>query len=1455
MAAKIDPNDPRVRKLVYNAYRNILGTYNQKANKMIDTLPKGIVVEDQGITKQLESMMRQSSQIAASNGSTGFSAGGPPPPPPPPVQGSIPPVRIASEIGPKKHYEPPAAIQNAMMTKDKKPFTYTPGGLDLAQIRSPRMAKRISRNAHMEDSCTPQLQQRPPGAPTQPLPPSALAAMQPQIAIPVFPPGGGFSNTPSHGQSSPSLPPPPPMPVSPEHSGFPPPPPLPAFNTNSDDAPDFPPPPPPLQNPGTPGTPSFTGAMNFPPPPPPLPEANTSYQNTQANYGQNGSGPKNGNRSPPSYLNDIQNRPALRSVGPANQYRPPPSDFVAEIPCHAPLRPTNQPPKSSFDPNNTQASIQVQLKPVSPKPVPVSNCGPPYIPVQPVYIQPKPAEVLFDNKQQPAYEPSHHTVVIPVQNTKPTPLQMPTNQQPPTPPKQMPPTPGSATKSPAPWMTSRQQSKESPPPWAIRQNQVESPQPQNLSQQQPTGSVTRVIPIQIEGREPQPTSQPQPTYQPQQPSHQQYQSPVYQQQSPSPVYQQVPNFQQQGAPMTQEQVKTRIIPIQIEGAESPRNYSSQQSVPNQNSPHSDNLQRTTSVDGSRQLQSQNSWSQGTSNPIQSRSFRVLQKITGSDEEATGPFQNPGAETFLVNRVFPPQATAPVGADNNMCWDPNTPPPYYPNPNYWYYPPKNPEEQQKFWEHYNAMCAYMAQMNAAAIRYSPYPMYPYVPTYPSDSEEYSGYSSSDEMSYYGHMFKKQAELQAAAQKQYYDAQLAAQNQQQLPTPQNVQSAEQNSKDDNNRESDNSPEQNENSDESDTDTEVEEECKPIALQSIKSVPNLNVYISQSPDSSSEESDLEELEEEESDSELPHQLSVIFEESEHSSDAESFKKHAIKKEIDESDAGSSPSTLNNNEEDDDSPVVVRLPLQFKISRSENDEEVTTVIVGNSEVNANSEEKEGNSDNLIITEIIKENSDPDVTATINLNLLKRKSMQKDVSEVTMTGSEKSDSESPTDFWRDIHDKETDIAKSPNTVNETQSLISEDDSKHEESDYHWEDDSSSTSIQTVKKGLSESENFSGSEVEVPSNVEENENAEDEEAETCDEEKHETETLLPKSNDSSNETSSSEEETDNSDEDSSDSSSDNEESDVEKEKSTEEKAEPCQNSEIQTKCKLEKLTSLEESEEDDSGVTSDISRHISETDTGSDAECTSELRKMTRYQRAATHSRLFKLLQDECGVEQENVDHEPLAMKRERLTLPLNTQNIGEQESLSSSSGINSPLSPTATDRLVKELVQSLLSRKKGRHFRKLPLEKLHAAALKILQEDMDPYDTGSTSDDSSFFLSPASNPQSNSSEVAERMQVEIPNPETYGVNYYDYCNYYNTWANPDRNRQSGNFEDYDIVPSKTFKILQDNSQIEPVNSQTTKGIVVRCPRVSSSRCNNPNHSPDSTLTPREPETSGPQET
>lgn len=88
--------------------------------------------------------------------------------------------------------EPPACIQNAMMTKDKKPFTYTPGGLDLSQIRTPSMARRLARQRSLEE--------------------------QEQAAYNAQHPANGGAH---HPQGGPAPPPPPPPPQAP-----PPPPPL-----------------------------------------------------------------------------------------------------------------------------------------------------------------------------------------------------------------------------------------------------------------------------------------------------------------------------------------------------------------------------------------------------------------------------------------------------------------------------------------------------------------------------------------------------------------------------------------------------------------------------------------------------------------------------------------------------------------------------------------------------------------------------------------------------------------------------------------------------------------------------------------------------------------------------------------------------------------------------------------------------------------------------------------------------------------------------------------------------------------------------------------------------------------------------------------------------------------------------------------------------------------------------
>lgn len=85
--------------------------------------------------------------------------------------------------------EPPACIQNAMMTKDKKPFTYTPGGLDLSQIRTPSMARRLARQRSWEEQEQPQYAQQPSnggyhpqGGPVPPPPPP------PKMPVPPPPP-------------------------------------------------------------------------------------------------------------------------------------------------------------------------------------------------------------------------------------------------------------------------------------------------------------------------------------------------------------------------------------------------------------------------------------------------------------------------------------------------------------------------------------------------------------------------------------------------------------------------------------------------------------------------------------------------------------------------------------------------------------------------------------------------------------------------------------------------------------------------------------------------------------------------------------------------------------------------------------------------------------------------------------------------------------------------------------------------------------------------------------------------------------------------------------------------------------------------------------------------------------------------------------------------------------------
>ena len=101
--------------------------------------------------------------------------------------------------------------------------------------------------------------------------------------------------------------------------------------------------------------------------------------------------------------------------------------------------------------------------------------------------------------------------------------------------------------------------------------------------------------------------------------------------------------------------------------------------------------------------------------------------------------------------------------------------------------------------------------------------------------------------------------------------------------------------------------------------------------------------------------------------------------------------------------------------------------------------------------------------------------------------------------------------------------------------------------------------------------------------------------------------------------------------------------------------------------------SREETDDEDSGVTSDMSRMISEADT--DSECTSS-KNMRKYQRTQTHSRLFRLLNDDSIVpESAEKSNESSSTTKEYLSLPLNSNNFNYDENYCSnySSGVTSP--------------------------------------------------------------------------------------------------------------------------------------------------------------------------------------
>ncbi|KAK0162797.1 hypothetical protein PV327_006543 [Microctonus hyperodae] len=109
----------------------------------------------------------------------------------------------------------------------------------------------------------------------------------------------------------------------------------------------------------------------------------------------------------------------------------------------------------------------------------------------------------------------------------------------------------------------------------------------------------------------------------------------------------------------------------------------------------------------------------------------------------------------------------------------------------------------------------------------------------------------------------------------------------------------------------------------------------------------------------------------------------------------------------------------------------------------------------------------------------------------------------------------------------------------------------------------------------------------------------------------------------------------------------------------------------QNKCLLTVQNSREETDDDDSGVTSDMSRLISEVDT--DVECGPTLKKANTYTRTQTHSRLFKLLNDDLVFDEVLKSMPARSNRKNRLSLPLKQSNGFNHDSSNYSSGITSP--------------------------------------------------------------------------------------------------------------------------------------------------------------------------------------
>ncbi|XP_060523384.1 uncharacterized protein LOC132700207 isoform X2 [Cylas formicarius] len=1475
--------------------------------------------------------------------------------------------------------DPPACVQNAMMTKDKKPFTYTPGGIDLSEVRSPRMQRRIERNANLGGvGDVPKLPQQ--AQNIGPLPPSALAAMRPQTQVQVFP------QPPPPPPMQKSMPPPPPPPMGP----------LPTQKVTMTDnqvveRPDMtkiiP------ENPMTllrkTGGPAprktfvdemYSQQSKAPPSPP-----QRQYEPLQS--GQ----PPIIERSPP-----VQQQQPNYQIPPVRQYEPEPQRYQPPVIERSPPVQPQQQPSFPAQPQRYQPSVIERPAPVSP-PTQQSQRPQQYQP-QPQTFQPPVIERQPPAPRQPerAINSNVGSLYIPPINQQAQQNQQKRVVSPPSPPERQEQSPGTPTlkEAPKPWQAKPVQSQQELPPWARREeesiNQGPQPSPANNAQQrwqQPPQ---------------QPARPPQQQYSPKSPSTQdQHPSNEPDEKKPNAVYVTQPvilqhpgpriNAQQQrpqAPPQTQPKQQTqpkvdsqgaRIIPIHVEGRTPPSTPGAERNL-------------------SRQL----SW--GTQ-PPQSNSFKVIQKITRTDddEDEDTPVthhsprytqqmpeqvrkmkindndrfkqvsQSPGgrvdpritvpaeADTQQQRYVHPseqvvpepkkymgsnipsrsfkilqamtaPDSCANANYDEEIPYNPTFNPynyPYYPPPPYWhaFYQdqrsescktdeasvksgrstpshasyangrttplpkgrntplPPPPMYGPPFWgylpayypskphEQIDSEGETKDSSRTSAHFHPMYPPYfdpyyygyyygypPFMPAYPfySDGEEMSGYSSADEMASYNRRpsLKRRNSLENSVQalRQHFEVRSKSATPRVVVTPSSSQEKV--------------PKQATNRDTREEDEHYQpSDAKPneiCRLKSIKSVPNINVYddedLTDTETSGSDESTEDEDEEiqivEGEEETIPHQLSIIFEESERTesrslrpssvisetttiadkSDEDDylddgmvskvFGIHVTEGKREELDVAmdafeeetqvlftfispnltprnASPVSLQNEEDQVplEQPVVLRRKKEARAGQfwGEKDEvSKSTKCVYDKLKESDLLELTNDSGKLMEMESFVE----------KLEQIKRNSGLWSYEETDLIADEKSpdveeakesgdSEESEIDFWSQIKNDDDDFLPRRRSYATNYGYDEEsigDQPAGNEQDLTVTGSAGSLTSSPVESVVRESDVENATQIaesnphDVDEDTSDSESSssssyEEQKSEEIKPDTAEPQTIKERIEALRN-------------------------SIAQKQNKIKEKDEVmvCVKSKISaievtgearsktasTKSSIKSFEEYSEEEEGDSGVISDISRHIS------DSEEFPELRKMTRYERAATHSRLFKLLQEECDSDEEEEDERNRSQDgRSRLSLPLHKCEAG-----------------AVNEKLVDELVQSILLRRKGQAFKNMPKEKLYAAAVKILQEDFD--NTETPSEEFSSLLSPLRSGTENS--------TPAQTPQEFYSNCNEYKQYYESWNEAGKEYDETN----EIVPSKAFKLLQE--RISSSKLGVIEGFLAKCPRIMSAK-------------------------